>query len=256
MFRNFKLRLVNHNTNFNSPLNDIPYYYDFTFVLSGKLVYVIDGVRRTIPAGCAVFFHPGSVRIREPIFEDIDKLDYFSINFFTDEVFDLPPVIYDCVTPLVQSSLDIIDLIYNSYSSNIEERIELEISQLIFSLKELRQNSNTLSTTKYSNPKIQAITSYIDTHLTEKLTLEKISKHVSLTSSYCATLMKRETGMSVFDYIIQKRMELAEKYVLKGEKSLNEIAKICGYNDYGYFSKHYKRVLGYSPSKAENNLQK
>ncbi len=255
MIKNFKLRLVNHNTKFNSPLNDITYYYDFTFVLSGKLVYIIDGVHRTIPAGSAILFPPGFTRIREPIYEDVENLDYFSINFFTDEVFDFPPIMYDCVTPLIKSSLDTIDLIYNSYSSNIEERIELEINQLIFTLKELNKVALFTPEVKYDNPKIQAITSYIDTHLTEKLSLEKISQHVSLTPSYCATLMKRETGMSVFDYIINNRMELAKELIIKGKKSLNEISEYCGYNDYAYFSKHFKRVIGSTPSKFQSDNQ-
>ncbi len=249
MIKNFRLRLVNHNTKFNSLLDDITYYYDFTFVLSGELVYIFDGIPYTIPAGSAVLLPPGSRRIRNPIVKNLDSLDYFSINFFTDETFDFPKIMYDCVTPLVRASLEVIDLIYNSYLSDVEKRICIELRQLIYSLQDINKHTASHDTVKYNNPKIQAITSYIDTHLTEKLTLDKIAKHVSLTPSYCATLMKRETGLSVFDYIIKGRMELAKKYIIENQKPLKEIAKICGYNDYGYFSRHFKRFIGYSPSK-------
>ncbi len=250
MLENFRLRLVNHKTNYNAPLNDIIYYYDFTFVISGELTYIVDDIPCKISAGTAVLLPPGSRRIREPIC-DIDNLDYFSINFFTEDVFDFPKVMHNCVTPLVKGSLDLIDLIYNSYSSDIEERIELEIKQLVYSLRQLNESPVSQKANKYDNSKIQAITDYIDAHLTEKLSLSKIANHISLTPSYCSTLMKRETGLSIFDYIIKGRMELAKKYIIEGEKSLNEIAKICGYNDYGYFSKHFKRVIGYPPSKIE-----
>ncbi|MDO4608777.1 MAG: AraC family transcriptional regulator [Clostridia bacterium] len=251
MINNFRLRLVNHNTRFNTPLDDVTFYYDFTFVLSGELVYIFDDVPYTISAGSAIFLPPGSRRIRNPIIKNVDTLDYFSINFFTDETFDLPKIMYECVTPLVRASLEVIDLIYNSYSADIEKRISIELRQLLYSLQELNKHTVLPNTTKYDNPKIQAITNYIDTHLTEKLTLDRIAKHVSLTTSYCSTLMKRETGLSIFDYIIKGRMDLAKKYILENEKSLKEIAKICGYNDYGYFSRHFKRFIGCSPTKID-----
>lgn len=250
MINNFKLRLVNYNIKYNCSLNDILYYYDFTFVFSGELCYIFDGVPKKITAGSGVFLPPGHHRIRKPV-ADHDKPEYMSINFFTDEVFNFPLIMHDCVTPLVKLSLDTILTIYNSYAANIEERIELEIKQLIYSLQELTTSNTPLPKVKYENQKIQAITSYIDTHLTEKLSLGKIAQHVSLTPSYCATLMKRETGISVFDYIIKGRMELANDYILKSEKSLMEIAEICGYSNYCYFSKHFKRIIGCSPSKLK-----
>ncbi len=48
-------------------------------------------------------------------------------------------------------------------------------------------------------------------------------------------------------------MELAQKYIMEG-RPLQEVCYLCGYNDYSYFSKHYKRVTGSLPSQTRRDI--
>lgn len=65
--------------------------------------------------------------------------------------------------------------------------------------------------------------------------------------------MKRELGITIFDWIIRERMEHAQEYIMEG-RPLQEVCYLCGYNDYSYFSKHYKRVTGSLPSQTRRDI--
>ena len=48
-------------------------------------------------------------------------------------------------------------------------------------------------------------------------------------------------------------MEYAASLILAGNFTLQEIADMCGYDDYKYFSVEFKKMIGVSPSKYTYN---
>ena len=239
----YQIRVYSHN---NCPdyttLDDFPNYYDLTFVLSGSLCYLIDGKMVEVMAGNAVFYTPGSHRIRTNT--DRVSAEYFSINFFTeDTLYDYPALISNCQTHDIQRLLRLFETVSKSHTDFRAHKQSLLIELILITLRELLER-------QALNPHVVAVLDYVHAHLTEKLTLKQIAESVSLAPTYCGYLVKRELGFSIFEMIIRERMELAQKYIMEGEKSLQEICYLCGYNDYSYFSKHYKRFTGTLPSKT------
>jgi len=53
-------------------------------------------------------------------------------------------------------------------------------------------------------------------------------------------------GMSIFDFLNQKRIENAESLLITTDMPLSEIAYRCGFEDYNYFSRIFKRYAGIS----------
>lgn len=88
---------------------------------------------------------------------------------------------------------------------------------------------------------------YIDGHLSENLTLSEIANEAHMSKNYYCRLFKKLNGMSPWDYITVKRIELAVMYLNTTEFSRLEIAQRCGYNNTSNFYYAFKKVTGKAP---------
>ena len=87
---------------------------------------------------------------------------------------------------------------------------------------------------------------YIEIHIAEDLSVEKIAGSVALSQSYFSREFKKQTGDSVMDYVIKVRMNRAVDMVCGGETSQSKIASAVGYSDLKYFQRSFKKYTGYT----------
>ena len=66
----------------------------------------------------------------------------------------------------------------------------------------------TLSAIK--NPMIRECITYLDTHYREKINLEELANTLGYTKYYLSTCFKKETGVSISEYIMEKRIAYAK----------------------------------------------
>jgi AraC-like DNA-binding protein len=89
---------------------------------------------------------------------------------------------------------------------------------------------------------------YIKNNLTRKLTLKDIARNLHCSTVTLTEHFKGEFGITINDYITEKRMQLSEKLLLTTEKPLREIAASAGFADVEYFSRTFKKHHGKSPA--------
>lgn len=91
---------------------------------------------------------------------------------------------------------------------------------------------------------------YINQNLNENLTLESLAKLANMNKTYFSTTFKKVTGQSVWEYILNMRIELAISYLVMNKEKYNisEIAQMCGFNNATNFNKTFKKVTGKTPS--------
>ncbi|UKI31786.1 MAG: helix-turn-helix transcriptional regulator [Lentisphaeria bacterium] len=65
--------------------------------------------------------------------------------------------------------------------------------------------------------------------------------------NHLTKLFRRELGMSVRDYLHQRRLEYAEKLLTSESLSIGEIALAAGFTDPNYFIRFFRRRKGVSP---------
>jgi two-component system response regulator YesN len=97
------------------------------------------------------------------------------------------------------------------------------------------------------NEHIIKITNYIEANLTQKLTLEDVSKAANLTKEYTAYLFKKETGKTVTSYINERKMLLAKELIDNGKMTLSDVALHLSFENYNYFSRLFKKNTGMTP---------
>ncbi len=97
--------------------------------------------------------------------------------------------------------------------------------------------------------KIGKAISFIKTNcLCSDLTVADVAEHVGISEAYLRKLIKKELGMSPIKYIIYLRVEAAKKMLESGFYSVAEVARLCGFEDAGYFSSVFKRYACTAPS--------
>ena len=101
--------------------------------------------------------------------------------------------------------------------------------------------------------RIQRVMDYIDQHITDELTLKTLSSVANMSNSYFSQLFKELNGFSAWDYIISKRIDLAQKLLISGNDSIYSIALQSGFNNTTNFYKAFKKITGVSPSTYRKN---
>ncbi len=105
-----------------------------------------------------------------------------------------------------------------------------------------------VGTVKQSQPIIKHAENFILQVLeTEDLTREAVAKHVFLNPDYLDRLFKKETGYSVTEFIVSKRMRLAQDLLAKTNLPVGSIASQAGYTNLAHFSRRFKQVVGMNP---------
>ncbi len=98
-----------------------------------------------------------------------------------------------------------------------------------------------------SNKKILDIISFINENIEQPLDIDTIACHFFWSRSYLMHYFKKETGLTLGNYITDKRMYLAQKFLKEGG-SVSEAWNQSGYHDYHTFYKAFKKKFGISPS--------
>lgn len=103
-----------------------------------------------------------------------------------------------------------------------------------------------LQNAKYSNL-VRELMLYLNRHVTEPLSLDKIAKELFVTKEHIARLTKKETGQTINELLTKMKMLEAEKLLEEKTLSITEIAYYLGYSSPSHFSAIFMKINGCSP---------
>jgi AraC family transcriptional regulator len=96
--------------------------------------------------------------------------------------------------------------------------------------------------------RIAAVKSYLHNHLHESFNVRQLAKKAALGTVKFGEGFYKMYGQTVGTYIHNTRMETGRFLLVHTDKSVKEIAAICGYSKTRNFSSAYKKFFGMSPS--------
>ncbi|OCT15275.1 hypothetical protein A8709_14345 [Paenibacillus pectinilyticus] len=95
-------------------------------------------------------------------------------------------------------------------------------------------------------PRLTPILAYLNQHLAEDLSLERLEKLFFISKYHLSRLFKKHTGSTIHEYIVYKRISLA-KQLLKDGANVTEACMGSGFNDYTGFLRMFKKKIGVLP---------
>lgn len=90
--------------------------------------------------------------------------------------------------------------------------------------------------------------------LTANLSLKEIAHTLSVNASYLSSQFKKEMGITLTEYVTQKRIEQAIFMLNSTTLPISDVAQFCGIPDVQYFSKVFKKQIGKAPSEYRKML--
>lgn len=94
---------------------------------------------------------------------------------------------------------------------------------------------------------VDKIKSYITLHMDQPLSRQYIADYIGLSPDYIVKLFKKETELSISDYIVQERMRMSKELLTKSELPISSIALAVGFTNFAYFSTIFKKEVSMTP---------
>lgn len=90
--------------------------------------------------------------------------------------------------------------------------------------------------------KLASVHTYINEHFNEELSLEGLASEFYISKYYLTREYKKIYGTTIFQHIITARINYCKELLRFSDKSVEEIAHLCGFNDQSYFARQFKKV--------------
>jgi two-component system, response regulator YesN len=140
--------------------------------------------------------------------------------------------------------------IFDDYESLYKQFNNIDVMLDYLKENTLSYFSNSLNniTLNVENTKIKEVLKYVNENLTSDISVTDLAAKFYINPNYMCSLFKKEVGETLIEYISRGRIEYACKLLLETDLPINTISEKCGYNDYFYFTKVFKRLNQTTPS--------
>ena len=107
--------------------------------------------------------------------------------------------------------------------------------------------------TAQENPLVSRVITYLNAHFHEELSLASVASEFHMTPSYLSHLFKEHTGMSLWNYVVLRRLR-AFNDLLRMEYSVEQACYQVGFRNYSNFFRLYTKHTGLTPSQYKKQL--
>lgn len=101
----------------------------------------------------------------------------------------------------------------------------------------------------------QRIIGYLEENLQNRLTLDEVCRDNIVGRSYLQKIFREKSGGGVMDYFGKLKIESAKQAIRQNTNNFTEISRTLGYTSIHYFSRHFKKVTGMTPSEYASSVK-
>lgn len=185
--------------------------------------------------------------------------DFCKESGIVPEKFDFERLIKDRrLGELIHTCADTVKAYQNSKEPLYAAKARSQVLSLLVFLAEGYSKEVTGETEgkKTSEEYVKMVIGHLIDHYTDDVTLDSLAALCGITKFHLARVFKHYTRETIFTYLNALKCKNAQKYLSRGV-SVTETATRCGFESVSYFSRTYKRVMGFSPrAEIKNALKK
>lgn len=148
---------------------------------------------------------------------------------------------YDSPKPITQIH-SLLESFNYSPRGRIFDSIALVVTEILLSI-----NSSKKEQTSSESPVIYEIKRYIDSEVNVAASLDDICVQFSINKSYAIATFKKTFGITLYQYMLDKKIKTAKNMLEHGVK-INNIAALLGYSCTQSFTHAFKSAAGVSPN--------
>jgi len=216
--------------------------YALGVTLRGIQQYNLDGSFHSSYENGVMLFNPE--QIHDGMAHDSTGIDYVML-YIDPKLFSKMLGKRDIVrfaTPIIYNQA-LRNSILNLSSAILDEKDDALCSELLLSLADNFNPTNTCADYKKDNKLIKKAKEMINSNLEEVLSLDTICRELDISKFQFIRMFKASTGISPYQYFLNCKVELAKQLIEKSKDVYSAVAEF-GFVDLTHLNKHFKRIYG------------
>ena len=133
------------------------------------------------------------------------------------------------------------------YKAELLQSADELINLQVHVIKTFTEKVNTLKYGHTENKLVLAVANYIQQNLSSSIKVEDIAESLYMSRPYLSKKFKKETGISVSDFIHILKIEEAKRLLKYTDKSLLSISIYLSYSSQSHFTNMFKKITGQLP---------
>lgn len=265
LYSDLKFLFCGEDKNYDSMINRTFDSFGIQYSHESKIEFAIDDDEPKLYSGSYVFiskpgyfFHygvPAGLRDRDHryvTFTGKRVNDYIAEGLLDTEKPELI-FIHDTVR-----FAQIFHLIHLEFSRDRESlKLINLLDRLLFVLQE--EKSYQSKSMQYYEKMLLECEEYVIAHPELDHDFRAWAKKAGVSYAHFRRLFQQYAGMAPKSFMLQNRFNKAVRYLLESDKRISEIAELCGWEDFYFFSKQFKKKFGVPPlafRKQKNDTEK
>lgn len=239
--------------------------YEVYYFISGEVSYLVEG-KRYVPTPHSILMLPINVFHGVKV-ESEKPYERYSLHF-SEEILPIENR-YLLLSPFHPKG-EHLDIYYQNteafhmldFFENVarcikmpedirEPAVHIAIQSLLSQLVYMSRCTKNSTPDEYVGQIIPELMQYLNRNLTENISLDQISAQFFISKHYLNKLFRKATGTTVMEYMIHKRVIMAQQLILQGQSAAQAAAN-TGFGDYSVFYRAYIRVLGHAPAEDKS----
>ena len=100
------------------------------------------------------------------------------------------------------------------------------------------------------------VANYVRHHLSEPVSVEKMAEELSLSRPYLSARFRRDTGVTLTDFILSEKTEEAKRLIRYTDKSLTAISSYLAFSSQSHFIRVFRKYAGFTPGEYSERHRK
>lgn len=254
-------------------------FWEFLYVDKGELDVIGDDRHYVLKKGQIIFHKPGEFHklwangeIAPNLVVVSFECDSPAMAFFEERVLAAGDMERDCMAAIVSEAQSVFATPLNDPDTKLmirrqdipfaaEQMIRLHLELMLIHLQrtaaEGKNNIQPSSLIREKNQRdfMEKVTAYLEANIHRRLTLEDVCRENLVGRSYLQKIFREKTGGGVMEYFGRLKIESAKQMIRQNRNNFTEISTLLGYTSIHYFSRHFKKVTGMTPSEYASSVK-
>lgn len=221
--------------------------YRLEYVISGKGIINTKNYSFTVEGGDTYLLHQGDTH--NYYSDSKDPMHKIWINVYGVLAHEIVKIykLSDVVVFKQTNSFDSIKKMHDLCSENLDiDELQIKSAALFLEIIAFLSKQHQMN-----NSKLDALDNarlYIDSHITENISISKLAKISKLSEIYFARIFKQRYDITPHQYILKNKLRLAKTLLRSTNKSIEEISDMLSLSNPVHLNKIFKKYVGITPS--------
>ena len=227
-------------------------------ITAGASNFFMAGMQHHVHAGELVIINPGQVHICKPV----DDLPWAFCMLYVDanwlaalqtELGQVRKPEFQAYTSAVSGNIFLYEGLLDLYQTLIDSEAELLSKQgnVIQYFSEVHKHLQSApAELQLENARLKLAADFIHEHCTQDLSLDDISAHAGLSTSYLFRAFRKQYDMTPHAYLLNRRVQYAQEKLRQGA-TIADAALEAGFADQAHFQRVFKRLLAATPGQYQ-----